>query len=265
MKTTVILISLLILIASCEDVIELELDGIEPILVIEGTINDQDGQCTVKLSMTGDYFDPGIYQTVSDAVITITDDKGITINFTETEPGRYLSENFQGTELTGYTLDVLSEGENYTANVTMPQKVVIDSLSYEIPSSIMGFDEGYVVNCHFRDPLEFTNYYRLIAYSISDNTEGISTQYVFNDSYVNGNNLYMQWESDPFLANDTVVVELQTLDKSTYEYYYTLFPITGGGLFVSNPANPKTNLSNDALGYFGTFTISRDTIIISPI
>jgi hypothetical protein len=38
-----------------------------------------------------------------------------------------------------------------------------------------------------------------------------------------------------------------------------------GGLFgSSNPSNPETNLSNDALGYFGAYTVSRDTIVILP-
>ena len=61
---------------------------------------------------------------------------------------------------------------------------------------------------------------------------------------------------------DTVVVELQNLDQATYDYYRTLYPILGGGFGASNPANPETNITNDALGYFGACTICRDTIII---
>jgi len=70
------------------------------------------------------------------------------------------------------------------------------------------------------------------------------------------------WDLEGFFPLDTVVVELQTLDLSTYDYYRTLFSILDGGLGNPNPANPESNLSNDALGYFGAFTISRDTIVI---
>jgi len=65
------------------------------------------------------------------------------------------------------------------------------------------------------------------------------------------------------MPEDTVVVELQTLDHSTYEYYKTLYPLTGGGLFgASNPSNPNTNLSNNAPGYFGTYTICSKIIMM---
>ena len=81
---------------------------------------------------------------------------------------------------------------------------------------------------------------------------------------MNGNMIFMSWEDEPFFPQDTVVVELQTLDKSTYDYYLTLNSLAGGLFGASNPANPKTNLSNDALGYFGAYTVSRDTIVILP-
>lgn len=264
MKTILSLFSLILLFASCEDVIEIDLDTIEPKLVIEGSINDMDDQCIIKLSKTGDYFKPGIYPAVSDAVVTVTDDNGRTTNFEETEPGIYTSESIQGIENTTYTLNVWSEEENYIANVTMPQKVNIDSLSFENSPLIMGFDEGYIVNCHLLDPNEHTNYYRMKAYNINDTTKANESGYVFNDDFVNGNNVIIPWDIEAFQPHDTIVVEIQTLDKSTYYYYYTLFSITGDGFGISNPANPETNLNNNALGYFGTYTISRDTIVILP-
>ena len=74
------------------------------------------------------------------------------------------------------------------------------------------------------------------------------------------------WSYEVFQQSDTVVVELYTLDAQTFEYYNTLFQISGGSEMMSftTPANPNTNISNGALGYFGAYTISRDTIITSP-
>ena len=67
------------------------------------------------------------------------------------------------------------------------------------------------------------------------------------------------------LDAETLADPEQTLDLATYDYYRTLFSILEGGLGTPNPANPETNLSNGALGYFGACTISRDTIVIQAL
>jgi hypothetical protein len=262
MKKIIILFGLIALFASCEDIIEIDLNNIEAKVVIEGTINDLEEGCNIKISKTVDYFKPGTYPVISNAVVSVSDNNGNTFSFEETEPGIYTAIDFTAIENTRYLLNVKSENKNYEAEVTLPQKVNIDFLSFEETPLYMEFDEGYVVNCHFQDPLEQTNYYRLIAYNLSDPEKASKSKYLFNDDLVEGNNILMQWDLDPFKLNDTVVVEMQTLDKSTYEYYSTLF-LLGDNIFgSSNPSNPKTNLDNDALGFFAAYTISRDTIII---
>jgi len=265
MRTILSIFSFILLLVSCEDVIDIDLDSIEPKLVIEGSINDLDDPCTIKLSKTGDYFEPGIYPIVSDAFVSITDDQGIETVFEESEPGMYTSDNLEVAELGSYTLQVQSEGEDYMAEGVVPQKVIIDSLSYDIPPMMYEFDEGYMLTCYLQDPAEHRNYYRLIAYKKGAPESFDGMKYIFNDDFMNGNMIFMPWESEAFFPQDTVVVELQTLDKSTYEYYLTLNSLAGGMFGASNPANPETNLSNDALGYFGAYTVSRDTIVIQEI
>ena len=263
MKTILSIFSAFFLLVSCEDVIEIDLDSIEPKLVIEGYVNDLDDSCTIKLSKTGDYFDPGVYPPVSDAFITILDEQGIEIRLEESEPGLYSSDQIEVKELGSYTLNVQSEGEDYMAEGIIPQKVFIDSIAYEIPPLIYEFEEGYMITCYLQDPAEYRNYYRMIVFRKGE-VSSESSKYIFNDDFMNGNMIFMPWELEEFFPQDTVVVELQTLDKSTYDYYFTLNSL-GGGLFgASNPSNPETNLSNDALGYFGAYTVSRDTIVILP-
>ena len=76
MKTIQIFLSLILLLSSCESVIEIDLDYMKPELVIEGVINDLDNQCIIKLSKTTDYFNRKTNPAVSDAVITLTDKIG---------------------------------------------------------------------------------------------------------------------------------------------------------------------------------------------
>ena len=92
MKTIFTIISLTFLLASCEDVIDVELDSIKPRMVIEGVINDIDQQCQIKLSKTSDYFKPGELQAVTGASVTVTDENGNTIEFEEIAQGTFTSQ-----------------------------------------------------------------------------------------------------------------------------------------------------------------------------
>jgi len=266
MKPILIFFSLIILLTSCENVIEIELDNMKPKLVIEGVINDSDTQCIIKLSKTTDYFNQKTNPTVSDAVISLTDDAGTVVKFNEIEPGKYLGERSEAKSCTKYTLNILSEGELYVAEATIPQKVYIDSLTCLYNPESIFYEVGYVVSCHFSDPEESSNFYRLKTYNINDKSKAKNSKELYNDDVYNGNNVELQWSNNVYQQNDTVVVELYSLDGQTYDYYKTLFPISGGAEMMSftTPANPNTNINNGALGYFGAYAISRDTIIISP-
>jgi hypothetical protein len=266
MKKVLSFFSLIILLTSCENVIEIDLDYMKPKLVIEGVINDNDKQCIIKLSKTADYFNQETNPTVSDAVITLNDNAGTIVNFNEIEPGIYMEESVQTKPNINYTLNILSEGDRYVANATIPQKVNIDSITCQYNSESILYEIGYVVSCHFSDPEEFRNFYRLKTYNINDRTKAKNSKDLYNDDLFNGNNVELTWSYDVYQQSDTVVVELYSLDMQTYDYYKTLFSISGGAEMMSftTPANPNTNISNGALGYFGAYTVSRDTIIISP-
>jgi hypothetical protein len=266
MKTILIFFSLIILLSSCEDVIKIELNYMEPKLVIEGVITDSDNTCIIKLSKTSDYFNPKTNPIVSDAVITLTDNTGTTLNLYETEPGTYLGKSIKTKSNINYTLSIISEGKTFEAKATIPQKVKIDSLSCKYNSESIFYEVGYVVSCHFSDPEKFRNYYRLKTYNINDKTRAKNSKDLYNDDLFNGNKVELPWSYDVYQESDTVVVELYTLDMQTYDYYKTLFPISGGAdmMSMTTPANPNTNINNGALGYFGAYTISRDTIVISP-
>jgi len=74
---------------SCEDVIDINLNSVEPRVVIEGIITNGGDRPTVRISKTDDYFRPGNYTPVSEAIVTITDDAEHSFDFTEIEPGIY--------------------------------------------------------------------------------------------------------------------------------------------------------------------------------
>ena len=266
-QTFILLITLTILFfTSCQDVIEIELNTTDPKLVVEGEINDIAQECTIKLSKTGDYFATSNSPAVSDAIITITGENIGTLNFEEIETGTYKIAHFQAIENILYTLKILLEDEEYTAEVTIPQKINLDSISFMPTPPSPHFDGGLMVNCHFADPVEFTNYYRIKAYKIGDPEKGMGSFAVYDDIIMNGNTTALPYMQEVFQPFDTIVVELLNLDKTTYDFYNTLSDIAGssGGppMGGSTPANPETNLTNNALGYFGAYSLCKDTIVI---
>jgi hypothetical protein len=265
MKTvkTIILTSIAtLLFSACQDVIEIDLDSIEPKIVIDGALTDISDSVEIKITKSTDYFKPGNYPVVSGATVTLSDNIGNSRQLLEIKPGIY-SAYWQSIEGTEYKLEVEVEGESYAGTVKMPRKVSIDSLSFEPTPEYMEFTGGYLINCHLHDPAGVDNFYRLKVSKLNGPTEKI--MYVFDDAFVDGNEISMRWDDEQFFENDTVVVELQTLAESTYDYDRTLSSLFEDGMIGSaNPSNPVTNLSNGALGYFGAYTVSRDTIVIIP-
>lgn len=259
-KKLTVIFSLIVLISACQDVIEIDLDSIDPKWVIDATVSDS---IVVKVSKSTDYFEPGNYLPGSGAVVTVTENSGNPVLLEETSPGTYI-KNSMGMEGVGYILNVEIEGENYTGSVEMPHKVGIDSTSTEPTPDYMEFSGGYLVSAHLSDPAAIKNYYRLKVSKMNDSTNQEKVLYVFDDAFVDGNKISMQWDNEQFFEQDTVVIELQTLAKSTYDYYRTLSSLFEDGMIGNaSPSNPITNLSNGALGYFGAYTVSRDTLIIS--
>ena len=271
MRNHKIIISVLILCIfnSCEKVIDIDLKNSEPQIVIDGTVTGQPGPYSVKINKTVDYYKPSAFPAVAGAEVTISDNTGNSEILSEVAGGFYQTSTIQGLPGRTYTLKVIAEGKEYTAVSTMPQAIEIDSLTYEYqPGGSFGPDatEGYKLHVHFTDPAGIENYCRLKIYKNGQLTKGY---YLYDDKYTSGNSYdFNDFEDDAILQlNDTAIVELLTLDKSTYDYYSTLSNVltegdTGPPMMMTTPANPNSNLSNGALGYFGAFTVSTKTIII---
>jgi hypothetical protein len=60
---------------------------------------------------------------------------------------------------------------------------------------------------------------------------------------------------------DVVTVEMQCLDKESYDYFYSLFSIGNNGPGAT-PTNPVSNISGGELGYFSAYTSQKQTIEI---
>ena len=85
---------------------------------------------------------------------------------------------------------------------------------------------------------------------------------LYDDQYTNGEETELSVVGR-VVAGSSYRIELESLDDKTYGYYRTLSDLLfTNPFFGSTPANPNNNLSNGALGYFGTYAVSSRTMII---
>ncbi|HLP16612.1 MAG TPA: DUF4249 domain-containing protein [Bacteroidota bacterium] len=259
---------------ACQKIVSIDLNEAAPHIVIEGNITDQHDTTTVLISKTGTYFSSVInVPPVSHAIVTITDDLGKRDTLYETLNGTYESTTLKGLEGRRYSLKVVSEGNVYTAESSMPQKVTIDSL-YTIPVRERDGDVGYDIYVMFKDPPERGNYYRIRPRVNSlppDSINGART-FLYSDKLANGEEITERIgvrirngsQRAVVHVGDTITVDLLSIDQPTYEYYKTLATIRSSDQSATalSPANPNTNLSNGSLGYFSAYTYDSKQIIL---
>ncbi|MCP4581830.1 MAG: DUF4249 domain-containing protein [candidate division Zixibacteria bacterium] len=264
-KFGLLLISaLLITSVACEDVIEIDLDGVEPRVIIEGTITDQPGPYYVLITESTDYFNPSDFPPVSGAVVTVSDDSDNTDTFEEILPGLYASDSLEGVPGRTYSLSVTIENETYEAISTMPRPLEIDSLGveYQPGDSLIEEDEGYILHCYFQDPADRDDYARI---KIHQNNILSDNMYLYDGDWSDGNYFDYNYFWEVYDFADTVDIAFRTINHETMIYYFTLMEIVAsedGEMPHGVPANPATNLSNGALGYFATYTLWTDSLVM---
>ncbi len=250
---------------SCEKVIEIDLKEAEPKLVIEGNITSEEGPYQVLLTTSGGYFDNSAVQPVEGGLVRVFAENGESEILTEMSPGKYLTQSFVGTEDQNYTLSVEVDGKTYSASEYLPRKVEIDSLAYE--ETNFGPPEEFGKNisllCTFSDPLDTEEYYRFIVYINGEPTDGIFSPYlVTDDVLINGLTFTAGLPLIRIWPGDKIKLEMQTIGFHTFQYFDALNDALEGGGVGSTPYNPFTNLDNGALGYFGAYTVSVDSLVV---
>lgn len=261
---TCCIIFLLMLTASCEKVIDVNLDSAEKKYVIEGVITNQPGTCMVLVSQTSDFDDDNAFAGISGATVQLTEQGGATTLLTETTTGVYQATGISGTSGKTYELSVLVNGETFTAASTMPQQVNMDSIFFTT-DNVLG-NTRKLVNVQYNDPAVTGNNYRFIQY-----VNGLKEQEIFirNDELTNGNTAITKLrytssdeENNDITTGDQIKVDMLCIDAAVYKYWYSLNrSATGGGEMSATPANPVTNITGGALGYFSAHTLQSKTMV----
>lgn len=247
-----------VLFTGCEKIITLELDNAGPAVVIDAGLSDQGEIQIVKVSKTYSFTEPNKFNGLAGATVVLTSNTGNIVNYTEVAPGIYHSPRIRGRSGTTYTLSVTLDGKAYTATSTMPEKVILDSLTFK-DYSFFG-EKSRFVAAHYVDPAGAQNQYRYILRVKGKLEEDI----VSEDRFDNGNEVAntIFYDLNDLKPDDQIEVEFQCIDRNVYRYFYSLSQNLGGGGPPIAPSNPPSNFSNGALGVFSAYTSSRKTAAI---
>lgn len=264
MKNIAFFSLILLAFTSCTKVIEFDLNTSDPKVIIEADITDQTDGYQVKISKTVNFSEPNNFPAVKGAVVTVTDELGVVQTLTESVAGTYTLKGAKGVSEKTYALKIVAEGKTYTATSKMPKLVPFTGVevrenNFPGPAS----DTSYIYMPVFVDPANEQNNYLFFLSVKGKQDKGF--QNVFNDNFINGvrnQRPIIGTQDFKVSSKDTVTLEMRCIDKGVYDYFYSLNEISNTNGGSATPANPVSNLSGGALGYFSAHTVRKVTAVI---
>jgi hypothetical protein len=254
-----------LLMFSCEDVIDVDLNTIEPKLVIDASLNwfkDTAGnEQQIKLTLTAPYFDDTI-EPAAGAQVEVTKNSGEIFVFTEEDQtGIYKNNSFIPQINETYSLQITYLNDVYTATEILKSVVDIDFVEQNDEGGFSG-DETEL-KAFYTDPEDQENYY---FFEFINDIPDVPTLEIYDDQFTNGNQIFGFFTEEELEQGDLVTIRNYGVSESFYEFMFILLQQNsedGGGPFETQPATVRgncineTNPDNFPLGYFRASEVSE--------
>ena len=267
---------LLIILASCTDVVNVTVPTAEPRLIIEASIDWEKGtegnNQTIKLSTSTPYFNTTFRAVTGASVKVINTSSMQEFLFTDQNNGNYSTNNFIPIIGQTYRLEVVYNNEAYTATETM---VSVPDILQVSQSKEGGLDDSVPeVKVFFQDPEAEDNQYLL---RFQEKGDLLPTLFDLDDKFINGNIIDVFFEKfededtnvKEFEQGDVVFIALHGISEKYYNYIKLLIEQneSAGDPFSTIPAPIKGNCvnitdpDNYAFGYFRLTQVVKTTYI----
>ena len=248
-------------LSGCKKVIDVNLNDADPQVVIEANVVSTPGPYYVQISKTVNYSANNQFPLITGAKVIIQDiTGGVKDTLTELQQGIYTTQRLTGVAGRTYQLDVTTGGKIYTAISKMPAAAQLDSVSFEKISRPGSKTDWYAV-INYQDPAGISNYY---LFTLFVNGRRINNTFVYDDRFSDGRYVSRTLRTDSAYINpgDSIRVVMQHMGKEGFDYYSSFSQVTGNGaLQTISPANPNSNVSGGALGYFiASYTSTKRTV-----
>ncbi len=261
MRNYYIILSLfcLILLSSCEKVIDVNLTTEPPRLVVDAGltyIKGTDGKNqSIILSTTTGFFDKEIPK-VSGATVYINNSANSKFEFLEdaSKKGKYNCTNFIPVVGETYILTIIYKGETYKAQEKLIPVNRIENVEQRADLGLNQDEYGFKIN--FQDRVSENNFY-IISYTST--YEAFPYYQVFDDQFFDGKLMFGLYGSDELKLGDSVEVSLRGASQRHFNYMTKLVNTasSGGGPFQPTPSSTirgnvvnQTKESNFCLGFF---------------
>jgi hypothetical protein len=236
--------------------------------VIDALLTNQHDRHTVKITRTLGFYSQKEAPVVSGASVQVSDNTGRIIRYIETAPGVYQSETaFAGEIGKTYTLNVKAGGQEFTASEPLLPLTPIEKLEWRINEREQ------------RNPSKEGRFYDILFFATEpqDRVDFYYFKFFRNGLPENGDGSFFAIGDDTFIAEkidglpfgvyyaegDTARVEMYSISRRMYVYFSDMNNVLSndGGMFSPIPANPRTNISNGALGLFQVSAVEKAEIV----
>ena len=269
MKTYIypLIASFFILLTSCEDVIQVDLDKAAPRLVIDAGIiwdtTNTGADQTITITQTRGYYE-NYTPTISNAVVQIRNkETNDVFDFTEKTPntGQYTCVNFIPVINNTYVLTVTYNNIIYTAEEKLIETPDISKITKSYTKQQFGDGEIFTeVNIYFQDNPDQKNYYLFAA---KPTYQFIYEYRAFDDENSNGREMKGVFFNDKMKEGQDADLSLLGISLNYYEYLNILLNVSqsSGNPFGTPPSQSTlgniVNTSNDKNNPYGFFRLSQ--------
>ncbi len=256
---------------SCTDVIDVNVPNAGARLVVDASIKWEKGTSgatqTIYLRESTAYFDKDPDVPVTGATVTVTkENDGSMVVFADQNNGSYRATDFVPELNASYTLEILYNGNTYTATETLISAPEINRIEQSLEGS--ADDAEIQLQVFFDDPEAVENYY--LGEFIPSNLP-IPSLAVINDEFTDGNENFIENDNENYVAGATVDINLYGISQRYYDYLNIFIQQSGSdenGPFPTTPVQLKGNCTNvnnpneEVLGFFrlGEFDTTSYTI-----
>jgi hypothetical protein len=275
MKNWILIILVAIVFVGCDEPITLDLDQTPSRFVIEGELTDVAGRQFVRITKSDGFYQAGVTERIANAEVSVKDDTGEETQFihnptgSEDSVGYYFpAGNYVGVVGRTYTLTVDLDGITYTGSDKMMRVTAIDSIGYQ-PNRFRERDEPsdgkiWELLLYAREPQDTEDNYLFKFYRNDSLIYTSETDvYIFND-YGIGENIEGFPSPVYYAPGDKARVEMYSISREGFLFYNDLINImnSDGGMFSPPPANPRSNITGGALGFFQVSSMTYTEVTV---
>lgn len=276
----------IMLFSACEKNIEIEVPDPEEKIVVEGWI-EPNQVANVMLTKNAAFFSVVdsttlINMIVQNAIVKVSDGTTTEQLSMVIDPNYFPPILYRGSSLKGvvgktYTLTIEADGKFLSAVTTIPIPIPLDSSWFQVEP---GKDSLGYLWATITDPQSETNYYRLCAMRKGKDNRFIPILgSVYEDKFFNGQSLTFSMnrgfesfttnveddEATYFKIGDTIILQSSTVDYTTFDFWRKAeSEMFSSGNPFATPTSIPTNIVGGALGNWGGYGTSYDTIIAKP-